>query len=137
MSSAMSGFVSGFYWQKAEAGIKLYGEYYYDATDTSGKSQFVSGVGSLDKVFGSPFDLIFQWSHAFIDGSGILIPGFSVKLLPHIVLQMGLPCRYGEPGSFYLVNQSPQVQTAVVPTRALSWQQRYGLMFRLSMSTDF
>jgi hypothetical protein len=131
----INGIVAGFYWDRS--GMRLYGEYYFDATDTTGKSQFISTVAGVDHVFGSPFNLLVQWTHAFLDGSGIVIPGFSVKLLPHITLQVGLPCRYGDPESYYLVNESPRVQTAVVPTKTFNWYQRYGLLLRLTMNTNF
>jgi hypothetical protein len=131
----INGIVTGFYWE--QSGIKLYGEYYVDARDTSWKSQFVSGVVGLDRAFGTPLNLVLQWSHAFLDGSGIVVPGFSVRLLPHISLQVGVPCRYGDPESYYLVNESPRVQTAVVPTTVFKWYQRYGVLLRLIMSTDF
>jgi hypothetical protein len=133
----IAGFVSGFYWSRIEPNVELYGEYYLDATDTSMNSQFISVIAGMDRAFGTPFNLGLQWTHAFLDDSGIVMPGFSVGLWPHVKLQVGLPCRYGEPGSFYLVNQSPSVQTSIVPTKTLTWYQRYGLLLRLTMSTDF
>lgn len=137
VSPSLTGFVSGFYWNMTDPKINLYGEYYLDATDTTFRSQYISGIANLDRAFGSPLNLAMQWTHAFIDSSGIITPGFSVGLLPHIRMQLGFPCRYGKPGSYYLVNQSPSVQTAVIPTTVLKWYQRYGFLLRLTMSTSF
>jgi hypothetical protein len=136
-SPILSGIVSGFFWERIDPELKLYGEYYYDASDTSEKSRFVSAVIGMDRMFGSPFNFGLQWTHAFLDGSGIIMPGFSINLWPHIALQMGFPCRYGDPGSYYLVNQSPSVQTSVVPVSAFHWYQRYGFLLRLNLSTGF
>jgi hypothetical protein len=134
---ALSGVVSGFFWERIDPEFRLYGEYYYDATDTSKKSQFVSLVAGANKAFGSPLNLGLQWTHAFKDNSGIVVPGFSVNLWPHTSMQIGFPFRYGAPGSFYLTNQSPSVQTSVVPNQVMQWYQRYGFLLRLNLSTSF
>lgn len=132
-----TGWVSGFYRDWADHVLTLYGEYYIDATDTTWRSQYTSVVAKMDKVFGSSFDLALQWTNAYRDSSGIITPGFSADILPHIKMQIGFPCRYGKPGSYYLTQQSPEVQTAVVPTTQLSWLQRYGFLLRLTMSMNF
>lgn len=145
VSPTFSGIVSGFFWERADPALKLYGEYYYgkyylfgdETSESSAFKHFVSLVAGMDRVFGSPINIGIQWAHAFLDGSGIVVPGFSVNMWPHTSLQVGFPCRYGEPGSFYLRNQSPSVQTSVVPTPVLSWYQRYGILLRLNLSTSF
>jgi hypothetical protein len=137
LSPNLTGFVSGFYWNRTDPKVNLYGEYYLDATYTDFDHQFVSVVASIDRAFGSPLNLAMQWTHSFLDSSGIITPGFSVDLLPHIKMEIGLPCRYGAPGSYYLINQSPSVQTSVIPTQVLTWYQRYGFLLRLTMSTSF
>lgn|GEM_PF-4651169 len=133
----LTGIVSGFYWSTPTPPLTFYGEYYIDATDTSWRSQFTSVVTKWDRAFGSPLNLALQWTHAYIDNSGIIIPGISTAIMPHVNLQVGLPCRYGAPGSYYLVNESPSVQTSVVKTDTLKWYQRYGLLLRLTMSASF
>lgn len=137
VSPTFNGFVSGFYKSWRERTLTIYGEYYVDTTDESLKNQYISVVGKADKAFGSPLSLALQWTHAFRDGSGIITPGFSTGLLPHIKMQAGLPCRYGRPDSYYLNNPSPEVQTAIVPTTELKWYQRYGLLLRFTMDMSF
>jgi hypothetical protein len=134
---SLQGILSGFYWERTNPEYKLYGEYYYNANDTSQIDQRFSLVAGTDKFLDSPFDIAVQWTHAFMDGSGIIVPGFSVALWNHVSLQVGFPIRYGAPGSFYLANSSPSVTTSVVPTNVLTWQERYGILFRLTMSTSF
>jgi hypothetical protein len=133
----LSAIVSGFFWERTDPEYKLYGEYYYNATDGNGRDQQVSLVAGANNVFGSALNLGLQWTHAFIDGSGIVVPGFSSDILPHISLQVGFPIRYGAAGSYYLVNQSPEVTTSVIPTPTLTWAQRYGVLFRLNLTTSF
>ena len=98
--------VSGFYWEQPEPEFKCYGEYYFNAADQSMKDQRLALAISMDKAFKSPFTLGLEWTHALIDNSGIVIPGVSFDPFPHVTLLVGLPCRYGAPGSFYL-RQSP------------------------------
>jgi hypothetical protein len=101
------------------------------------KDHRVSLVAGANNAFGSKLNLGLQWTHAFMDSSGIVVPGFSVDISPHVSLEVGLPVRYGAPGSTYLVQQSPLVTTSVVPVNTLPWNQRYGLLLRLNLSTAF
>jgi hypothetical protein len=137
VSPNLQGFLSGFYWERTNPEYKLYGEYYFNAANTSQIDQRLSLVAGTNGFLDSPFDIAVQWTHSFIDGSGIIVPGFSVGLWNHISLQIGLPIRYGAPGSFYLVNASPSVTTSVVPTKVLTWQERYGILFCFKMTTSF
>jgi len=134
---ALSGIVSGFYWERVDPEFKVYGEYYYNAAGASWKDQRVALVAGADNVFGSPFTVALEWIHAFIDNSGYIIPGVSFDLWPHVSMQVGIPFRYGAPGSYYLVNQPPSIATASDAGDVLSWSQRYGIMFRLTLSTGF
>lgn len=136
-SPSVSGIIGGFYWERVDPEYKLYGEYYFNAGDKTMRDQRVSLVAGANNAFGTRLNLGLQWSHAFVDNSGIVVPGFSVNLWRHVSLQVGLPFRYGAPGSFYLVNQSPTVQSSVVPTNVLTWAQRYGILVRLNLSTGF
>jgi len=136
-SPALSGVISGFFWERVDPEFKLYGEYYLNAADTSMKDQQISLVAGADNAFGSRINLGIQWTHAFLDNSGIVMPGFSFRFLPHLTMDVGLPVRYGAPGSFYLVNQSPTVNTSVIPTTVQSWYQRYGLLLRVNLNTSF
>ena len=137
VSPNLQGILSGFYWERSNPEYKLYGEYYYNANDTSQNDERLSLVAGANSFLDSPFDIAVQWTHAFMDGSGIIVPGFSVGLWNHVSLQIGFPIRYGNPGSFYIVNDSPSVTTSVVPTEVLTWQERYGILFRLKMTTGF
>jgi hypothetical protein len=137
LSPSLQSIVSGFYWERTDPEYKLYGEYYFNATDTSLRDHRASLVAGANQAFGSPFDIAIQWTHAFIDNSGIVVPGFSVDLWNHVSLQIGFPIRYGNPGSYFLVNSSPSVTTSVIPTDVLTWQERYGLLFRFKMTTGF
>jgi hypothetical protein len=134
---ALSAIVSGFFWEHIDPEYRLYGEYYYNASDTSMRDHRVSLVAGANNAFGSHLNLGLQWTHAFMDSSGIVVPGFTVNLWPHISLEIGLPVRYGAPGSTYLVEQSPLVTTSVVPVNILPWNQRYGFLVRLNLSTSF
>lgn len=132
----LSAIISGFFWERVDPEYKLYGEYYYNANNMMTDHR-VSLVAGANNAFGSRLNLGLQWTHAFMDSSGIVVPGFSVDLWPHVLLEVGLPVRYGAPGSTYLVQQSPLVTTSVVPVKQLPWSQRYGLLLRLKLSTTF
>lgn len=135
---AIPSFVLGFYWEQPEPEFKFYGEYYFNGADTSMKDQRLALAISMDKAFKSPFTLGLEWTHALVDNSGIVIPGVSFDIFPHVTLLVGLPCRYGAPGSFYLVNPPPTISTPTSVNDILpTWSQRYGLMFRLTLSTGF
>jgi len=136
-SPAVSGVLGGFFWERSDPEYRLYGEYYFNASDSSMRDHQVSVIAGANNAFGMPLNLGLQWTHAFIDNSGIVVPGFTLNMWRHVSLQVGLPFRYGAPGSFYLVNQSPTVQSSVVPTNVLTWAQRYGILVRLNLSTGF
>ena len=98
MPIALPSFVSGFYWEHPEPEYKFYGEYYLNAGDTTLRDQRFALATGMDKAFGSPFTLGLEWTHAFIDDSGIIIPGVSFDPWPHVTVLVGVPCRYGAPG---------------------------------------
>ena len=135
---ALPSFVSGFYWEHPEPEYKFYGEYYLNAGDTTLRDKRLAVATGMDKAFGSPFTLGLEWTHAFIDNSGIIIPGVSFDPWPHVTVLVGVPCRYGAPGSFYLLNPPPTITTPTSVNDILpTWSQRYGLMFRVTISTGF
>ena len=130
--------VGGFYWEQPQPELKLYGEYYFNAADSGLADHRVVLALGMDRAFGSPFNLGLEWIHAFMDNSGIVIPGVSFDLWPHVTAQVGLPVRYGSPGSFYLANPPPTIATTTSVNDILStWSQRYAIMFRLTLSTGF
>lgn len=133
-SPYLSGIVAGFLWTREQPALKLYGEYYFNASDSSYTDHRVSAVLGMNKLLGSPFDFGLQWAHAFVDGSGIVMPAATLGIAEHLSLLLGLPLRYGAVGSFYLVNGLPAVTTGTVESDTLSWNQRYGLLLRLKLS---
>ncbi len=134
---SFSGAVAGFYWEKIEPSLKIYGEYYFNGEDSSGTDHRASIVVGTNNIPGTPFKAAIQWTHAFMDNSGSVVPVLSFSPWPHVSMQYGLPVRYGAWGSYYVVNGSPIVQTTAEKNNALSWAQRIGFMFRLTLNVGF
>ena len=135
---AIPSLVSGFYWELPQPELKFYGEYYFNANDPELADHRITLALGMDRAFGLPFNLGLEWTHAFKDNSGIVIPGVSFDLWPHVTAQVGVPVRYGSPGSFYLLNPPPTIATTTSANDILpTWSQRYGIMFRLTLSTGF
>lgn len=132
--AAITGLVSGFYWDHSEPDLRIIGEYYFNAADTSYTDHRVTLVLQSSKIFGSSLDFGLQWAHEFSDNSGVVVAGVSSDLWSHVSMQFGLPFRYGAPGSFYMVNMPPSISTT---SSIVTWYQRYGVLFRLSYSLSF
>ena len=135
---SFSGLITGLFWQGWESSLKVYGEYYFNALDVSARDQRIALAVGAEHFLGSPFSIGLQWAHAFLDDSGIVIPVVSMDPWPHATIQLGLPCRYGNPGGFYLLNGPPAFAASAADSTAIgNWVQRYGIMLKLNISTGF
>lgn len=106
--------------------VIVYGEYYYDGLERPGLDHTLSLAAGFNNVVAGKIDLGIQWSHAFIDGSGVVTAGLEWLPWKYITANIAVPLSYGALGSRY-VTSADNVMSG----------KRLALIFGLELEVNF
>ena len=139
----LSSFESMF-WQTRSQVFSVYAEHFYDGSSAINSDHRVALLASL-KMGG--FTLGAQWTHAFADSSGQVMPAVKFSPFNHLAITLGLPVSYGADGSIYagrapsdfnspLYNPQNLTNPNIV-TPISSWNQRYSVFLKITLETNY
>ena len=137
-------FFESAFWQTPSQRLSLYVEHFYNGSSPQKSDQRIALLGSL-KLGG--FTLGAQWTHAFADGSGLVMPALSFSPFNHLTVTFGLPVSYGDDGSIYAGKAPSDFNSPFYNPQNLtnpnlvspisSWNQRYSALLKIALATTY
>jgi hypothetical protein len=143
-SPVVSSFESAF-WQAPGQKFSLYAEHYYDGSSAFENDNRVVLLPSF-KAGGFTYGV--QWTHAFTDNSGQVMPAMTFSPYNHLTITFGLPCSYGVDGSIYAGKEPTDFNSPVYNPQNLTnpnqaspittWNgQRYSVFLKIALSFNY
>ena len=139
----LSSFESVF-WQTRSQVFSVYAEHFYNGSSVFNSDHRVALLASL-KIGG--FTLGAQWTHAFADSSGQVMPAMKFSPFNHLIVTLGLPFSYGADGSIYAGTAPTDFNSPIYNPQNLtnpnlltpisSWNQRYSVFLKITLETNY
>ncbi len=131
----LASWVGSLFWEQRDVKFRIAAEYIYNAESgqpylSDGEPGYPPGpavacLAGFREIFGAKIDVGVQWEHAFLDGSGMVVPAAVYKPFGRVFLAIGFPVFYG-PSSGEVMNLNPDPE-----------KRRTALGLRISFSSSF